>query len=140
MMQKGQRKVYTLDDGTKITAPELAEKLGIRLGLAANRLSRSSDPDRVFSGYGEYKFQGKKYTLDDGQVVTAKDVCEITGLSENRARGRLAKSRDPEYVLKPKAKGIGCKLGTKRNKIPKILEDRMAFNDRDHWVLIMKNT
>jgi hypothetical protein len=41
-------KKYTLDDGTVITAPELAEKVGITIKNARTRLSINTDPEKVF--------------------------------------------------------------------------------------------
>ena len=43
--------VYTLDDGQKITARELAKILGVSESASRNRLNRSSDPKKVFKPY-----------------------------------------------------------------------------------------
>ena len=40
--------VYTLDDGTKITARELAKIIGVSEAASRNRLNRSSDPKKVY--------------------------------------------------------------------------------------------
>ena len=128
-------KVYTLDDGTEITAKELAKKLGIRLGLAANRLSRTTDPVKVFAKVGER--QDHQYELDDGSKYTVAEICKIAGIAANTARGRLAKSRDPEYVLAAKKGDWGT---NQKRKVPALMKDRMAYDGRDQWSLIMKNT
>ena len=43
--------VYTLDDGQKITARELAKIIGVSESASRNRLNRSSDPKKVFKPY-----------------------------------------------------------------------------------------
>ena len=136
MPREYQAKVYTLDDGTKITAKELADKTGLRLGLATNRLARTTDPTRVFAKKGFTP--ARKYELDDGSKYSVNEIMEITGVAANTVRGRLAKSRDPKYVLAAKKGDWGSTR--KKAKIPKLLSDRMAFDQRSDWVLIMKNT
>jgi|TARA_R110002012_G_C11324875_1_gene576289 hypothetical protein len=56
----------------------------------------------------------KKYTLTNGQVVTAVDVMKKTKVGKSAARHRLAVSDDPKVVFAPiHTKGIG---GYKKNK------------------------
>jgi len=45
-------KVYTLSDGTKWTADELAEYLDVPRKAAASRLAQTSDADRVLKPFG----------------------------------------------------------------------------------------
>lgn len=47
--REGHKKVYTLTDGTEITALELADKVGITSVSAHRRLHRSLDPKIVFA-------------------------------------------------------------------------------------------
>ena len=128
-------KVYVLDDGTEITAAQLAEQTGLSRGLAANRLSRTSDPVKVFSKHGERT--DRQYELEDGTKYTVREICAIAGIEANTARGRLNKSRDPKFVLMAKQfQGRNIKS----IKVPQLMKDRMAFDGREQWALIMKNT
>ena len=43
--------IYTLDDGTHMTARRLAKILGVSESASRNRLNRSSDPKKVFKPY-----------------------------------------------------------------------------------------
>jgi hypothetical protein len=47
--------VYTLDDGQEITTRELAEELGVTESAARNRLTRHSDPKKVFQPHNPSK-------------------------------------------------------------------------------------
>lgn len=44
----------------------------------------------------------KKYTLDDGTVVTAQDLVDKIGINMSTARTRLSIHSDPEKVFMPK--------------------------------------
>jgi hypothetical protein len=45
----------------------------------------------------------EKYKLDDGRIVTIKEVAEICSIAYSTARGRLASGcRDPKQILKKK--------------------------------------
>ena len=128
-------KVYTLDDGTQVTAKDVAAKTGLRLGLAANRLCRTKDPRKVYAKKGY--IPDKEYELEDGSKYTVNEIMTITGVAANTVRGRLAKSRDPNYVLAAKKGNWGAH---QQRKVPALMKDRMAFDGRDQWKLIMKNT
>jgi len=58
-------KVYVLDDGTKITSCELAEKTGMSIGSARYKLCTYTDPTKVFNllewGNGEALMNKKIY-------------------------------------------------------------------------------
>lgn len=77
--------VFELDDGTKITAPELAEELGVHISTAYSRLYRSTDPGFVL------KPKRNKHSKEDEEL-----------------RQRLieeAKINDPMFVLFMKTTG-----------------------------------
>ena len=65
--------VHTLDDGTKITARELAKILGVTEAAARNRLNRSSDPKKVYKPYelkaGSKRPWGSKKKLDEEKKI-----------------------------------------------------------------------
>ena len=46
----------------------------------------------------------KYYTLDDGRIVTRKELAEMTGLSDKTIWIRLKTTRDYEKLSKPKRK------------------------------------
>ena len=58
---------YTLDDGQEITTRQLADELGVTESAARNRLTRHSDPKKVFEPHnpskGGKKPSGKKKEL-----------------------------------------------------------------------------
>tara|TARA_R110002012_G_scaffold62366_2_gene164135 strand:- start:325 stop:579 length:255 start_codon:yes stop_codon:yes gene_type:complete len=64
--------VYTLDDGTKITARELAKILGVSESASRNRLNRSSDPKNVLKPYNP-KNGGKARGSQKKQEQDAKE-------------------------------------------------------------------
>ena len=51
--------IYTLDDGQEITTRQLADELGVTESAARNRLTRHSDPKKVFQPHNPSK-GGKK--------------------------------------------------------------------------------
>ena len=51
--------IYTLDDGQEITTRQLADELGVTESAARNRLTRHSDPKKVFQPHNPAK-GGKK--------------------------------------------------------------------------------
>ena len=65
--------VHTLDDGTKITARELAKILGVTEAASRNRLNRSSDPKKVYKPYelkaGSKRPWGSKKKLDEEKKI-----------------------------------------------------------------------
>jgi len=50
---------------------------------------------------GKYKRIHRTYTLDDGRIVTIKDLQDWTGLPKSKLYYRLSKSRDIEYISQP---------------------------------------
>jgi len=63
--------VYTLDDGQKITARELAKILGVSESAARNRLNRSSVPEKVFKPYSPSN-GGKPRGSEKQKIIDAK--------------------------------------------------------------------
>jgi len=68
MRKQRPSKTYVLDDGTRIKAQELADKIGIKVGTAKLRLQSSRDPKMVFAEKGE--IVGQRYIK---RQKTAKD-------------------------------------------------------------------
>jgi len=48
-------KIYTLDNGQKVTSKEVAREVGCHISLARTRLSITSDPKKVFAPKAEIK-------------------------------------------------------------------------------------
>ena len=73
--------VYTLDDGTKITARELAKIIGVSEAASRNRLNRSSDPKKVFKPYepkaGSKRPWGSKKKLDEQKKVKDSEMWKL---------------------------------------------------------------
>jgi len=67
--------VYTLDDGQKITARELAKILGVSESAARNRLTRHSDPKKVFEPHNPAK-GGKRPTRKAKKLAEEKQADE----------------------------------------------------------------
>lgn len=93
------RKRYPLNDGTSVTAAEVAERAGISLRTAKRRVQMSTDPSYVLAPMGTR--HEKKYSLTDGTEVTAQKVAAETGVTFEVAKQRLGKSRAREHVFKP---------------------------------------
>ena len=62
----------------------------------------------------------KYYTLDDGRIVTRKELAEMTGLSDKTIWIRLKTTRDYEKLSKPKRK-----VGNTKARVP----TRTAFQE-----------
>ena len=50
---------------------------------------------------GTYKRIHQTYTLDDGRIVTIKDLQDLTGLPKSKLYYRLTKSKDWDYISQP---------------------------------------
>ena len=65
--------IYTLDDGQEITTRQLADELGVTESAARNRLTRHSDPKKVFQPHnpskGGKKPSGKSRKLADQKIA-----------------------------------------------------------------------
>lgn len=116
-------KQYQLDDGSTITAQELADALGLHIGSARKRLRRSRDRRKLFEKPGERVRGGRAY-VRDGVSMTPKDICKrVPGLGLEAActralrweRGELSM----EQMLLPKGQyrggKDGCSLGNRGN-------------------------
>jgi hypothetical protein len=47
---------------------------------------------------GKYKRINRTYTLDDGRIVTIKELKDLTGIPQSKLYYRLTKSRDIKYL------------------------------------------
>ena len=50
---------------------------------------------------GKYKRINRTYTLDDGRIVTIKELMDLTGIPQSKLYYRLTKSRDIKYLSQP---------------------------------------
>ena len=70
--------IYTLDDGQEITTRQLADELGVTESAARNRLTRHSDPKKVFEPHNPAK-GGKrpsKKRMDLAELKKSEDDYE----------------------------------------------------------------
>lgn len=116
-------KQYLLDDGSTITAQELADALGFHIASARKRLRKSRDRRKLFEKPRE-RFRGGRAYVRDGVSMTPKDICKrVPGLGLEAActralmweRGELSM----EQMLLPKGQyrggKDGCRLGNRGN-------------------------
>lgn len=79
-------KQYLLDDGSSITARELAAELGIHIASARKRLKRTNAREKVFEAP---RCRRERVYTRDGVSYTASGVCrEVPGLSTASAASR----------------------------------------------------
>ena len=107
-------KQYRLDDGSTITAQELADALGLHIGSARNRLRRSRDRRKLFEK--PRHMRGERTYTRDGINMTATDICEkVDGLTFESAGARALKwergELSMEQMLLPKGEYRGGKDG-----------------------------
>lgn len=116
-------KQYLLDDGSTITAQELADALGLHIGSARKRLRRSRDRRKLFEKPGE-RFRGGRAYVRDGVSMTPRDVCKmVPGLGLDAAYVRALKwergELSMEQLLLPKGQYRGgkdsCNTGNRGN-------------------------
>ena len=132
-------KEYQLSDGTWTTVNKVALEVGCPTTTAAGRLSRHKDRYKVFA---PWKSKGnnktKLYTLDDGKIVTAKQVAKKMGCHISLARVRLSQSSDPTKVFGAVLSEKELKKRKKRlsNYATERIHSRGMFDDL--FVLAMK--
>lgn len=129
------RRVYTLIDGTEVTALGLVEKTGVTIGTARARLNRSKDPEYVFKKSLKVRDE-VIYTLDDGSEWRVYDVMNVTSMSEATCKARLVKHTDPEIVLKHR--NVVDDAESCEGKITDKMRERMFFDPLGHWALLNK--
>lgn len=134
----GLRKVYTLDDGSKVTALQVADEINISITTIRNRLHRTNERDKVYAK-ALVKRGGnhvKLYTLSDGSEWTVQGIMEHTGATQSCIGARLHHTRDVDKILAPKhTAGKGSQM-----KITDSIKSRMFFDGREHWLLLGANT
>ena len=50
---------------------------------------------------GKYERIHRTYTLDDGRIVTIKELMDLTEIPQSKLYYRLSKSRDIKYLSQP---------------------------------------
>ena len=132
------RKVYTLDDGSKVTALQVADETNISITTIRNRLLRTNERDKVYAKamVSSGNSRVKVFILSDGSEWTVKDIMKRTGATQSCVGARLHSTRDVDKILAPKHKpGEGSQL-----KITTNIKNRMCFDGREHWLLLAANT
>ena len=138
MSAKKPFKIYTLDDLSTITAPELSEKAGINIKTARARLGRFTDPTELFKAPTKANNKGcfKVYTLDDGSKWTIPEMAEETGLTRQAIASRIYLTKDPVKLLSKKKKIKGLDV----QRISADMQERMFFDPLGHWALFNKSS
>ena len=94
MGDKQPEKVYTLDDGTKMTPSELAKELQMSRPGARCRLEKYKDRVTLLkpvNGHRPHRvYKCKSYTLSDGTRQTARDLVKKYGVPLGTIRNRLS--------------------------------------------------
>ena len=88
------QKIYTLDNGVKITPSALAQQLRCSVPSARCRLDKYTDHNAVFRVVGasrpKRQYKCKEYTLSDGSRQTARQVSKKYDVSLCTIRNRLS--------------------------------------------------
>ncbi|MGK2231177.1 MAG: hypothetical protein ACI92O_000335 [Colwellia sp.] len=93
-------KIYTLSDGRKIKASELAEILAITTRAARNRLNKYSNVKQIFTTTSQLQAEKAKiWTLSNGIKGTVHNLALESGLKEATIRQRLATTIIAEKVF-----------------------------------------
>ena len=94
------KKEYQLTDGSWVSVNKVAKEVGCPTTTAAGRLARHKDPEKIFATWNKRgSDRTKLYALDDGMIVTAKQVSKKLGCHISLARVRLSQSTDPAKVF-----------------------------------------
>lgn len=107
-------RVYLLDDGSTVTARELAAELNIHVASARKRLRNTNVHKKVFE-FPRCR-RGERVYTRDGISITATDIClKVDGLTFPSAGARALKwergELSMEQILLPKGQYRGGKDG-----------------------------
>lgn len=123
-------RVYTLDDGTKITPSELAKELHLSKPAARCRLEKYTRRDIVFKPVGTHRphreYKCKSYRLSDGTNHTAKSLAKKYDVPLCTIRNRLSNGiTDIEKLKKlPNSSKQRAKLGKAKKEKPIALDSQ----------------
>ena len=95
---------YILSDFRKVTAQEVAKKVGITLSGARSRLKRSLTPNIISAEPNkttDHSLDAKVHELNNGYRGTIRELRGLTGIRENTLRQRLKISTDFNCVTRP---------------------------------------
>ncbi len=106
-------KVYTLTDGSKWTARQLADKLGLTTTACRYRLDQSLKVDFVMRKRHKtvgkkpnVKYTGKTFKLSDGSEMSSKQIAKKLDINQSTMYARLAKGvRDIAELAKKPSQG-----------------------------------
>ena len=98
------QKIYTLDNGVKITPSALAQQLRCSVPSARCRLDKYTDHNAVFRVVGasrpKRQYKCKEYTLSDGSRQTARQVADKYNVPLCTIRNRLSNGITAIHLLK----------------------------------------
>ena len=138
-------KIWTLDDGSKVSTEDVMQVVGCVYSTAFARLLKTKDPKKIYKPKQDTSGT-KTYTLDDGSVWTVKALAKHLGCLHSTAGVRLSQSakqgKTAARVLAPVnhkyshgviAKRVSKKLSEEHNK-------RMVSDPDGFWKLFNTNT
>jgi len=135
------RRKFTLDDGVVITVEELVDRTGLPKSTCYARLSRWTNPEKVFGAVSPTQ-SGRVYTLDDGSVWTALTLAQHLQCKKSTAGTRLSMMNgESKRILSPVRGGSYYdEQAGKTEEVKKRVRDRMLYDLNGHWALLNKNT
>ena len=138
-------KVWTLDDGSKVTTEDIMKVLKCPRSTAYSRLARSTDPKQVYKEKQDTS-GGKTYLLSDGSNWTVAQLAKHLDCLHSTAGVRLSLSltgsNDVSKVLAPVRYQYSVDESIRRGE-KKILEEqanRMIGDPLGHWKLLNAHT
>jgi len=94
MRGRKKEKIYVLDNGSSITAKQLASEVGITIPSARYRLNKYTDEEIVLapihSGRPHRNYKCKSYLLSDGARLTAREIASKYQVPLETVRNRLS--------------------------------------------------
>jgi hypothetical protein len=138
-------KVWTLDDGSKVTTEDIMKALNCPRSTAYSRLARSTDPQHIYKEKQDTS-GGKTYLLSDGSKWTVAQLAAHLDCLHSTAGVRLSLSltgsNDVRKVLAPVNHQYSIEESIKRGekKIREEQESRMIGDPLGHWKLINAHT
>lgn len=139
MKNKGRRE-FSLDDGTVLTVDDMVEKTGWARGTCYARLSKWTNPLKVFKALSSTQ-RGRLYVLDDGSEWTSQSLAEFLDCKVSTAGTRLSMMKgESKRILAPVRGGTSYYDARANNstEVQKRVRGRMWYDPLGHWELLNK--
>ena len=138
-------KVWTLDDGSRVTTADIMVALNCPYSTAFSRLTRSRNPEQIYKTKQDTS-GGKTYLLSDGSYWTVGQLAKHLNCLHSTAGVRLShsltKGNDVKKVLAPVNHQYSVDEIIRRGeqKIREEQESRMIGDPVGFWALFNANT